>query len=293
MASILVIGMAVVDFVFGLDQMPDKAQKYRAKSASIVGGGTAANAAVAAVRLGGKAYLGGRLGDDHMGDLITTDLQKEGVDITCIQRSPGAQSSYSSVYLDADGERQIVNFRGARLCTDTHWIDLAPSVDAVLVDSRWVDASISALKLARTRGIPGVLDAEAPIDERLLALASHIAFSKQGLLSLTSANSLPNALLEVAQSVPGFCCVTDGANGTFYVADNKVNSVPAFPVKVIDTLGAGDIWHGAFTLKIAEGASEQEAMVFANAAAAIKCTYLGGRQGCPNRTATEHFIKEK
>ena len=93
MASILVIGMAVVDFVFGLDQMPDKAQKYRAKSASIVGGGTAANAAVAAVRLGGKAYLGGRLGDDHTGDLITTDLQKEGVDITCIQRSHGAQSS--------------------------------------------------------------------------------------------------------------------------------------------------------------------------------------------------------
>ncbi|MDP6969559.1 MAG: PfkB family carbohydrate kinase [Gammaproteobacteria bacterium] len=293
MASIFVVGMAVMDFVFTVDQMPDKADKYAARSATIVGGGPAANAAVAIVRLGGKAYLGGRLGDDYMGDLIVTDLQHEQVDISYVQRCPGAQSSYSSVYLNSAGERQIVNFRGSGLCTNTDWIDLAPQVDAVLVDSRWVEASARALKWAQERGIPGVLDAEAPVDKRLLTLASHIACSKQGLMSLAKANSLEDALLEVAATVSGFCSVTDGANGTFYVANNKIETVPAYPVNVVDTLGAGDIWHGAFTLRLAEGAGEKDAVIFANAAAAIKCTRSGGRQGCPDRVATEHFIKEK
>jgi len=292
MAKVFVVGMAVVDFVFYLDDLPRNAQKYCANKAVIVGGGPGANAAVAVNRLGGQAYFGGRLGDDYLADIITGDLIHEGVDVSYVQRSKDAQSSYSSVYLDKEGERQIVNFRGSCLIDDTKWINGAPEVDAFLVDSRWVEGAETALTEARDRGIAGVLDAEEPVDETLLQIASHIAFSKQGLLSLSKSNHLETALLEIASLVPGFCCVTDGEKGTLYVVDQKVAHVPAFKVSVADSLGAGDIWHGAFALKLAEGAGVVEGMEFANAAAAIKCTRFGGRQGCPDRSETYSFIEE-
>ena len=75
MTQVFLAGMAVVDFVFSVDQLPDKAEKYRASDAHIVGGGCAANAAVAIARLGGEATLAACLGDDALGDLIISDLQ--------------------------------------------------------------------------------------------------------------------------------------------------------------------------------------------------------------------------
>ena len=68
--------------------------------------------------------------------------------------------------------------------------------------------------------------------------------------------------------------------------------MPGFEVPVADTLGAGDLWHGAFALALAEGQSEREGVRFANAVAAIKCTVFGGRTGCPDRQATEEFLRE-
>jgi sulfofructose kinase len=69
-----------------------------------------------------------------------------------------------------------------------------------------------------------------------------------------------------------------------------VNNIPAYPVTAVDTLGAGDVWHGAFALRLGEGADECDAMVFANAAAALKCTRFGGRSGAPGREETESLI---
>ena len=87
--------------------------------------------------------------------------------------------------------------------------------------------------------------------------------------------------------------MTDGESGVFFLDNNRVEHIPAFKVDVKDTLGAGDIWHGAFALRLAEGADEITAIEFANAAAAIKCTRHGGRAGCPDRDRTNDFLTEK
>ena len=126
MARVLVIGVAVVDFVFQMDALPTEARKYRANHADIVGGGCAANAAVAITRLDGDALLGARLGADPLGNLILSDLRAEGVDTDLVQQTSDARSSFSSVYIDAKGERQIVNLRGENLSTDVGWIETAP-----------------------------------------------------------------------------------------------------------------------------------------------------------------------
>lgn len=292
MAEVLVIGVAVVDFVFALDQLPDRPAKYRALGTEIVGGGCAANAAVAIARLGGKARLGARLGDDPLGDLIVGDLADENVDISLVQRTPGARSSFSSVYVDARGERQIVNFRGEGLSQETTWIGAVRRVDAVLADTRWSAGAQTALELAQNLGIPGVVDAEAPMDAQVLKHASHVAFSRDGLFSFASESRLETALRLASESLPGWACVTDGENGTYWFEDDEIVHAPAFGVEVRDTLGAGDVWHGAFTLALAEGRTEGDAVRFANAAAALKCATFGGRKGCPDRTAVEKYLEE-
>jgi sulfofructose kinase len=292
MTEVLVLGLAVVDFLLAVEHFPTTPEKHRAEDARIVGGGPAANASVAVARLGGTPRVLARLGDDQVGDMILTDLQSDGVDTAFVHRAPGGRSSFSSVLIDAAGERQIVNFRGAGLTENTDWIAAVPPTDAVLVDTRWPAGAAAALDLARSWGVPGVIDGEAPIAPGLLEKASHVALSAQGLASLVPGDDLAAALATLAARLPGWACVTDGANGVWYTGPDGIAHVPAFPVDVVDTLGAGDVWHGAFALCLAEGVGEVEAIRFANATAALKCMTFGGRAGTPRRAAVLDFLKE-
>ena len=293
MAKVLCVGSAVIDFVFHLETLPDLPQKYGTEDALLVGGGCAANASVAVARLGGEAVLGGRVGDDRIGDMILADLAAEGVDVSNVTRNVGGRSSYSSVYIDAAGERQIVNFRGAGLVLDTSWFSDLTGIDAVLTDTRRVEAAVAALKLARARGVPGIVDGEEPIDPEILVQASHVAFSMQGIRSLLPDHRPEEAIRLLAREHDIWVAVTDGPNGVWYGGADDVAHVQAFPIRAVDTLGAGDIWHGAFALALAEGQTEAEGVRFANATAALKCTKPGGREGCPDRAAVARFLQER
>ncbi|NDR57013.1 PfkB family carbohydrate kinase [Aliiruegeria sabulilitoris] len=292
MARILVLGMAAVDFVLSMDVFPSEPTKYRAKAADIVGGGPAANAAVAIARLGGSPSFIGRLGSDPLADLVLNDLEAAGVGTAHVHRAEGGRSSFSSVYVDARGERQIVNFRGEGLTEEVDWIARLPAPDAVLVDTRWPNGAAAALDMAREWNVPGVVDGEAPIDPRLLEKATHVALSAQGLASLEPGDDLAAALERLTARIPGWACVTDGANGVWYTGARGIDHIPAFAVDVVDTLAAGDVWHGAFALSLAEGQAEADAIRFANATAALKCTTFGGRSGTPDRAAVLTFLKE-
>lgn len=297
MTTILLAGVAVIDFVFQLDALPRRAEKYRAQDATISGGGCAANAAVAVARLGGTARLAARLGADPIGDMIVAGLEAEGVDCGLVRRFEGRRSSFSSVYVDAAGERQIVNYRDMEISFDAGWLDdaaLGP-FDAALADTRWPLGGAAILAAARKSGKPGVLDAEAPIAEAAesLSLASHIAFSAQGLRDYAGEADFASALRRAAAQTGAWVCVTDGARGVSWLDGDTLRQVPAFEVEAVDTLGAGDVWHGAFALALGEGKAEHEAIRVANAVAAIKCTRFGGRSGIPTRAEADDFMKER
>jgi len=291
---ILVCGVAVIDFVFDLDELPRAAEKYRARNAAIVGGGCAANAAVAVARLGGHAMLASRLGEDEIGAMIASGVEREGVDTSLVRRFPGRRSSFSSVVVTPGGERQIVNYRDMELSFDADWLEeRAPErLDAVLADTRWAKGAAAAMRIAKERGVPGILDAEAPVREadEALRLASHAAFSAQALQDFTGDAAIREGVARAAAQLDAWICVTDGPNGVYIASGGETLHVPAFAVDAVDTLGAGDVWHGAFALRLAEGASEIEAIRFANAVAAIKCTRFGGRDGAPGRDETEAFL---
>lgn len=296
MTTILIAGVAVIDFVFSVDQMPRLPEKYRARDAAVVGGGCAANAAVAVARQGGTARLASRLGSDRIAEMIVADLEAEGVDCSLCRRFEGGRSSYSSVFVDAGGERQIVNFRDETISFDPQWLDqvIPTEFDAVLADTRWPEGASSVLAAARNHSRPGVLDAEAPLQgaEEAVRLASHVAFSAQGLRDFTGEEDLRTGLLAASGQTGAWICATNGEAGVTWLDDGAFVTFPAFKVNAIDTLGAGDVWHGAFALGLGEGQTEREAIRFASAVAAIKCTRFGGRSGVPDRQETEAFLKE-
>jgi sulfofructose kinase len=294
--TVLVAGVAVIDFVFEVDTMPDRPQKYRARDAYITGGGNAANAAVAISRLGGRPWLAARTGDDAVSDLIVAGLEAEEVDTSLVRRFPGRRSSFSSVFIDAAGERQIVNYRDTNLGQDAGWLaeETLPGLSAVLADTRWGKGALAAMELARRHGVPGIIDAEAPVREAedALRIASHVAFSMQGLADLAGTADAASGLLRARQELDGWLCVTDGANGAWQLEGDNLHHTPAIRVDAVDTLGAGDVWHGAFALMLADGVAVGNAVRFANAAAAVKCGRTGGRSGYPTMAEVQSLLRE-
>ncbi len=293
MKRVLCVGHAVEDHVFRVPALPREAIKHQATSFAVVGGGPAANAAVAIARLGGAALLAARVGADGVGASIVKDLESEGVDCRLVTAFPGGQSSVSAVMVDEAGRRMLVNYLDANLPRDARWLTAAFPADAevVLADTRWPEGARAALMEARARAIPGVLDADnpAPEDADVLAAASHLAFSAEGLRRFTGEADLATGLRAAARRFGVWCCVTDGADGALIASQGAVTRTPAPRVEAVDTLAAGDVWHGAFALALAETGDEAHAAAFACAAAALKCTRPGGRAGAPTRQELATF----
>jgi sulfofructose kinase len=292
---VLCVGIATLDQVFRVQAMPTRAEKYRAQDLVVTGGGTAANGAVAIARLGGAVSLYAVLGDDPVGDAILAGLEREKVDCSAVRRLPGLRSPLSAIMVDEAGERMIVSYADPHIPGPPSWLParLPEGVDAVLGDTRWQTGSAHFFRLARAAGVPAVLDADRAPQEvpELLALATHVAFSMQGLGDLTGIGE-PRAALAAFGAGNAWLGVTDGAAGVYHWAKGAIAHDPAFAVEALDTLGAGDTWHGGFALGLAEGMTEPTAIRFASAAAALKCTRFGGREGMPHRAEVERLLSQ-
>jgi sulfofructose kinase len=287
-----------MDQIYRVERLPQAPRKHFATEFREVGGGPAANAAVAIARLGGEARLWSRVGEDSVGDRIVLELEGEGVAVTGVRRVPGARSGCSAIVVDARGERMIVNFRGDRMDPDPSWLPLSEirGADAVLGDLRWPEGSARALAEARRLGIPALLDADAAAAREgaeALAAANHILFSSQGLAEFTGIGETEPALRLAASRTGAWVGVSAGRAGVHWMEGERLCHLPAFAVDVVDTLGAGDVLHGAFVLSLARGDGVEEALGFACAAAAIKCSRPGGRSGAPNADQVAEFLAER
>jgi len=294
MTTIVCLGLAVQDMIFSLPKLPRGPGKLIAQDRLEVGGGVAATAAVAVARLGGSASLITRLGDDVLGDGIVAELESYGVDMSQSRRFPGHRSPMSAVLVDSRGERLIVNHADPDLPGETDWLafDALDSADAVLADPRWPEGAVALFRAARKRGLPAVLDADRAMENTSpIEAATHVVFSADGLRGISGQQDLDAGLHQLALKTGGFLAVTDGANGVSWLADDMINRMPGFDIDVVDTTGAGDVFHGAFALALGEGRSEEEALHFASASAALKCTQLGGRPGIPDRQTVDQFMR--
>ena len=294
MIRVACVGITVMDRIYYVEGLPTEGGKYVAKRYTEVGGGPAATAAVAAAKLGAQVDFIGRVGDDDTGNSLLAELESLGVNTRYTRRYAGAKSSQSAVIVDAKGERIIVNYPSPDLLHDADWlneIDFS-QWDVVLADVRWHEGAKRAFTLARRAGVMTVLDGDVtPQDiSELVALSDHAAFSEPGLARLTGIQDTVSALKKSQMLTNGHVYVTRGGEGCDLLDDNDLRHQPGFLVEVVDTTGAGDVFHGALAFSLAGGTPIEEAVRFASGVAALKCTRPGGRAGIPDCDQTRSFL---
>ena len=294
MIRVACVGITVMDRIYYVEGLPTEGGKYVAKRYTEVGGGPAATAAVAAAKLGAQVDFIGRVGDDDTGSSLLAELESLGVNTRYTRRYAGAKSSQSAVIVDVKGERIIVNYPSPDLLHDADWlneIDFS-QWDVVLADVRWHEGAKRAFTLARRAGGMTVLDGDVtPQDiSELVALSDHAAFSEPGLTRLTGIQDTVSALKKSQMLTNGHVYVTRGGEGCDWLDDNVFRHQPGFPVEVVDTTGAGDVFHGALAFSLAGGTPVEEAVRFASGVAALKCTRPGGRAGIPDCDQTRSFL---
>ena len=287
---ILCIGMPVRDLTFHTPGVPGRGSKENATAFDEICGGNALNAAIGIVRLGGRASICGPMGDarETSSRFIFEQMKHEGIETTHLIHMPGLVTPISAVMIDPSGERTIVTFRDPQL-----WHVKLPDFDtllddchAILTESRCAEFCTDLCAEAVRRGIPVVVDVDRAMSlrEGLLNASTHLVFSSEPLQETADVSDDGQALHKIAKLTKSFLAGTRGPRGTIWLDEHgQLQETPAFPVHTVDTLGAGDVFHGAFALAITEGQELREALRFASAAAALKCTRFGGAFDSPQR----------
>ncbi|PVE22423.1 sugar kinase [Microvirga sp. KLBC 81] len=288
---VICLGCAFWDTIFKVDHIPDHGTKILPEKAVQAASGMATAAAITIARLGGHVELWARIGDDPVGDSFLLDLSQEAVRTDHIRRIKDARTAFSTILVDSAGERLVVPYTDSSLENDPGWLPLGEIAEAsaVLVDMRWLEGARAVLLEARRHGIPTILDADIAPPEALremISLADHVLFSEPALLSLTSRGTPREALLEVAGNLRAEVVgVTLGAAGALIwqreQSEGTLYELPSLPIRAMDTLNAGDVWHGAYVYGLVNNWGVLRSAQIANVAAAIKCESFGGRLGSP------------
>jgi sugar/nucleoside kinase (ribokinase family) len=296
---ILCIGMPVRDLTFRVQGLPARGSKENASHFDEICGGNALNGAIGITRLGGRASICGPMGDarETTSRYIFEKMAHEGIDTKHLVHMPGLVTPISNIMIDPSGERTIVTFRDPELwkvhlpAADT----LLEDCDAILTESRCAAFCTDLCAEATRRGIPVIVDVDRAMSlrEGLLSASSHLVFSSEPLQETAGVTDDGEALKKIAKLTPSFLAGTRGAQGTIWLDEHQnLQQTPAFPVHTVDTLGAGDVFHGAFALAITEKQDLRAALRFASAAAALKCTRFGGAFAAPQRAEVEALLRQ-
>ncbi len=303
--AVICLGATVFDRVLAVENFSSVGVKMRASRWEERGGGPAATAAIAIARLGLRVSLWSRLGDDHEGEAMLHALAESGIDIAHARIVEGATTLQCVVMVDNAGERLIIGHpaNGSIRGDDSELLRPLPAAVAratsVLADVSWVSGAETLFSAARHHRVPSVLDGDLgrgdpQLLERLSALADYSVYSQVGWSVLTGLDGPDLAAMRALRHRTGTLpAVTMGEQGSFWLIDGELRHVPAMPVAIADTTGAGDVFHGAFAAGLAEGRDVLASAAFAAATAALKCQLGDGWKGMPARDAVDRLIREK
>ena len=289
--DVCALGCVCWDLVGTVEHYPELDEKAPIGRFVQHGGGRAGTAAAAVAALGGEVAVFGRIGDDTFGQYILDEFASTAVNTDGVETVSGAQSQFAfCVAHEATGKRTIFYKHGsmARLGADD--VDLAALTDCrcLLIDSHHPHAALAAAQQARSQGVPVVLDAER-IEPHLDALLAAVDYPvlPESLVAALGDDDEASGIEQIMHHRPAALVVTRGADGAeLYSADEHLYQ-PAFAVpQMVDTTGAGDVFHGAFAYALALGHDLQECLKLASATAALSTTALGGRGHLPSMAET-------
>jgi sulfofructose kinase len=250
-------------------------------------------ATCAAVSLGCRARLAGSIGGDALGGVVRAMIARVGIDIEHL-RSMG-RSRVTVRLVDPHGAHDLLDFEPG---TATPAPDLAGAIagaSAVLVDGSDVPLQIAAAERARKAGIPVVADGGEVREGmgELVGLADVLISSERLATELAPRAELGAALEALARMGPRAVVITLGGAGAVGLHDGQIVECPAFPIDVLDTGGAGAVFHGAFAAGLLGALPFARCLELAAAAAALSCAAIGTWASVPGRDAVLDLVKTR
>jgi len=288
--DVLCLGFACHDLVFDVAQHPGPDEKIRASALLNCGGGLAANAAIASARLGYNTAFVGYLGADVYGDLHLAEFHADGVNTDWVVRGT-EPTPLSAIIVKPTGERTIVNHRGNSEGACTGQFDLSQlTTKAILVDGHQFELAQEVIQWAKTSHVPTVIDADSlrPQTEALVQVVDYVVASERFAIEYSDGAGIETGLEKLAAIAPNVV-VTLGERGLVWQRGSERGQMDAFVVDTVDTTGAGDAFHGAFTAGLAAGMEWESLLRFASAVGALCCTKQGGRVGIPTLNEVNAF----
>jgi sugar/nucleoside kinase (ribokinase family) len=299
--DVLGLGCVAVDDLLYVSEYPPADAKVRVRRRDRQCGGLTGTALVAAARLGARCAFAGVLGDDADSHFVLDCFQSEGIDTGTVVVRPGARPIRSTIIVDETQHTRTIFFD---LAGSTGADPEAPAAEVITssrvlyVDHYGIEGMTRAARLARAAGCAVVADLERdewPGFDGLLELVDHLIVSREFACRRTGAANAADAVDRLGADRRAAVVVTCGADGCWYRGEGgtTVRHQPAFAVPVADTTGCGDVFHGAYAAALARGATLQERLRFACAAAALKAMHPGGQAGIPTREAALEFLRQR
>ena len=306
-AKVVVVGSANMDMVAFAPKLPAPGETVLGSRFEMACGGKGANQAVACARLGAETWFIGRVGMDAFGDMLLQSFREAGVRIDFVRHDPETPSGVALIFVDETGQNEIVVAPGANGRVSREDIDAVSVVwdgaKALLVQFEIPLSTVGyAIGEASRHGAIVVVNPapapREPLPEEWFGLVDVWTPNEREIEGLTgiavtdleSAERAAKALLDKGAKA---VVLTLGANGSLLATHEFTRHFPAFQVQAIDATAAGDAFAAALTVKLAEGAPLEEAVIFANAAGALACTKVGAQPSMPTRNEVENFLRSQ
>ncbi len=302
--NIIVVGSSNTDMIIKLDHIPRPGETILGGEFVTAAGGKGANQAVGAARAGGKVTFIARVGRDMFGDQAVAGFVKEGINTDHVSRDTSKPSGVALIFVAKDGENSIAVAGGANNGLSPADVKKAKNVFAgadmlIMQLETPLDTVQAAADLAAKAGVRVILN-PAParaLPDKLLRRVSIITPNESEAERLTGIK-VSNTQTAAKAADKLLACgvktviITLGSRGAFVVGDGVRKLVPGFKVKAVDTTAAGDTFNGALAVALVEGTTLENAVRFANAAAALSVTRLGAQTSVPTRNEIEKLLKE-
>jgi len=293
-----------MDFFILLEHLPIPGETVLGKRFVMQPGGKGANQAVAAARLGAKTYMVGRVGNDIFANEVIENFKRNNVKVDYIKRDPETHTGVAFIFVDAKGENMIAVASGADARVSPSDVDDAMDIisksDVLLLQLEIpVETVVYAARKAYENNVKVILN-PAParsLPEEIfkyiyILTPNRVEAQMLSNVEIRSTEDVLKAARVLMSKGVKSIVVTLGAEGALLISGDREIHIPAFKVKPVDTTGAGDAFNAALAVAIAEGKSLEEAVRWANAAAAIKITRVGAQAGLPYRKDLKEFLNE-
>jgi len=308
-ARVVVVGSSNTDLIVRAPNIPKPGETVLGSEFLEALGGKGANQAVAAARLGAHVTLVARLGDDHWGARAVAGYRAEGIDTRYVIIDREAPTGVGLIVVDERGENAIAVASGANARLSSSDVSRASRAiqlaDVLVLQLETpLDASMRAIEIARNASTRVILNPapERRLDADILAyvevLTPNLEEGRALVRALDMAEAPPDPApcqmlspCETAAALkthgPGVVIVTCGAEGVAVADESGVREMSAPPVDAVDTTGAGDAFNGALAVALADGRPIDEAVEWAQRAAAVSVTRRGAQPSLPTRNEIE------